>query len=309
MNLAEKIQSLYAKYGSLKGITIELHKQLVAVSVKNEAASATIFLQGAQVAEYKRVGERPVLWLSEACDFKAGHALRGGVPICWPWFGSLAKNPETVRSQFSDLDSPAHGIVREQEWTLESVELVDSETTQVTLTLDVSPNEIWSYPASLRLSVTIGVELDIQLSVTNTGADPFSFTTALHTYLNLSDVNAVAIKGLEGIDYFDTLDDWQTRKSNLPIVIDKEIDRVYCNVASPVELKDERYKRSIKVSASNAPDLVVWNPWVEKAKRLNHFNDDAYKQMLCLETAHVLDNAVTLLPNACSQFGVRLSIS
>lgn len=312
MNLAEKIQALYAKYGSLKGVTIELHKQLIAISVKNEAASATIFLQGAQVAEYKRVGERPLLWLSEACDFKAGKSLRGGIPICWPWFGDITRNPAGLTQQLDEkvlAQLPAHGLVREQDWALDSVERVDSETTQVVLSLAVSSSEQWPFPALLQLTVTVGVELDVKLTVENTGSEAFNFTTAFHSYLNLSAVSACEVVGLEGCNYFDTLDDWQVRKSNLPITIDREIDRVYTNVGSPTVLNDSKFNRSISVMPLNAPDLVVWNPWIDKAKRLSHFNDDAYTQMVCLETASVLDNVIELTPGMRVDLGVKLSIA
>jgi glucose-6-phosphate 1-epimerase len=313
MNLADKIHALYAEYGSLKGVTVELYKQLIAITVKNEAASATIFLQGAQLAEYKRVGERPLLWLSDECDFKAGASLRGGIPICWPWFGELDKNPESVKSQINqglvDTATPAHGFVRDQLWDVEAVELVDSETTKVTLNLDLQPSEIWPYAASLRLVATVGVELDVKLSVHNSGSELFNFTSAFHTYLNLSTVNACEVSGLEGKDYFDTLKNWSVRSSSSPIAIDQELDQVYSNVAVPVMLKDPQFGRSVTVTPTNAPDLVVWNPWVEKSKRLSHFDDQAYKQMICLETACLLDNAVSLSAGESVTMGLNLSIS
>lgn len=313
MNLGDKIQALYAKYGSLKGVTVELYKQLIAISVKNEAASATIFLQGAQVAEYKRVGERPVLWLSESCDYKAGKSLRGGIPICWPWFGDIERNPDVVKHQIPQLTSetsiPAHGFVRDQEWVLDSVELIDSETTELVLSLGIGASELWPYPALLKLTVSVGVELDIKLSVTNTGSETFSFSSALHTYLNLGTVESCEILGLEGNEYFDTLDDWRVRKSNRPIAIDKELDQIYSNVESPVQLKDKQFNRTITVTASNAPDLVVWNPWIDKAKKLCHFDDDAYKQMICLETARVLENLESLPADESVTMGLTLTVS
>ncbi|WP_415901159.1 D-hexose-6-phosphate mutarotase [Neptuniibacter sp. QD29_5] len=300
MNLADQVQALYAKYGALKGITIEIHKQLVAIAVKNEAASATVFLQGAQVAEYSRIGEQPVLWLGQENDFKSGKSLRGGVPICWPWFGDLSRNPNQVRDQVNEAEPPAHGFVRSQDWELLAVDLIDSETTRLTLQLEVLPTELWPYPAVLRLTVTVGVELDLELKVKNLGSDTFSYTSALHSYLQIGHVNDAAIEGLETVEYIDTLEDWQVKQSNSAIGISAETDRIYPNIPAQVAIKDKQMRRQILMSADNLPDMVVWNPWIDKSKRLSHFADNDYENMVCLENASVLDNAVELAPGSDS---------
>lgn len=293
MNLAEQLQGLYQKFGELPGISIELHKQLIAVVVENKAAKATIFLQGAQVAEYQAKGQKPLLWLSDQCDFKAGKSLRGGIPICWPWFGNLECNPEQVRSQFS-ADAPAHGFVREREWSLDSVELVDPSTTELVLSLNVTPDEQWPFTAKLQLKVTVAEQLSLEFTVTNRGDDAFSFTSALHTYLNISDIEAVSVTGLEGISYLDTLNEWKPETDEAPVNVAGEVDRVYQNLDKSVRLSDSGFKRTIRLDADNAQDMVVWNPWQDKAKRLSHFADDAYQRMICLESAHVLENLKSL---------------
>ncbi|WP_415881281.1 D-hexose-6-phosphate mutarotase [Neptuniibacter sp. QD34_54] len=300
MNLADQVQALYAKYGALKGITIEIHKQLIAIAVKNEAASATIFLQGAQVAEYSRIGEQPVLWLSQENDFKAGKSLRGGVPICWPWFGDLSRNPDQVKDQVNLSEAPAHGFVRSEDWELLAIDLIDSETTRLTLQLEVLPTELWPYPAVLRLTVTVGVELDLELKVKNLGSDAFSYTSALHSYLQIGHVSETAIEGLEAVEYIDTLEDWQVKQSNSAIGISAETDRIYPNIPAQVAIKDKQMRRQILMSADNLPDMVVWNPWIDKSKRLSHFADNDYENMVCLENASVLDNAVELAPGSDS---------
>lgn len=307
MDLGEKIQTLYKKYGSLNGVTVELHKRLIAVSVKNKAASALIFLQGAQLAEYKRSGEAPVTWLSDHCDYQAGTALRGGVPICWPWFGDLSRNPDKVKNQLSG-DFDAHGFVRNIEWELTGVELVGEDTTKVTLSLDISSRDDWKYPAQLRVIFTISSELSIQLQVINSGEHSFSFTNALHTYFTIGSIEHIQVDGLEGHDYLDTLNNWQIKKSNFPLKISEEVDRVYPNAPTQYVLIDNELGRRIKIETMNLPDLVAWNPWVDKSKRLTHFADDDYKQMICLESARLLDNAVTLEPREVFKSTVRYSI-
>lgn len=309
MDLGERIQSLYAKYGSLKGITIELHKQLIAVSVRNEAASATIFLQGAQLAEYKRAGEHPLIWLSDQCDYQSGTPLRGGIPICWPWFGDLSRNPKAVQNQICGGDQPAHGFVREREWELIAVELPDTETTRITLQLEVAADEIWKFPAALRVIITVGTELSLQFQVTNLGAEPFSFSHALHTYFNIGDIEGARVEGLEGYDYLDTLDNWTLKKSNFPLQINAEVDRVYPDVAKELRITDRKLNRTIKIEAMNLSDLVVWNPWIDKSKRLSHFGESDYTQMLCLESARLLDNIVCLTANETYKCTVRYSFN
>lgn len=299
MNLAEQLQDLYQKFGELPGISIELHKQLIAVAVENKAAKATIFLQGAQVAQYQKKeqqkGQKPLLWLSDQCDFQAGKPLRGGIPICWPWFGNLECNPEQVKSQFP-AGAPAHGFVRDREWNLDSINLVDQSTTELVLSLNVEPDAQCPFAAQLQLKVTVAEQLKVEFNVVNTGDELFSFTSALHTYLNISEIEAVSVSGLEGISYLDTLNEWKPTTDQAPVSIAGEVDRVYQNLDKPVLLSDSGFNRSIRLEAENAPDMVVWNPWQDKAKRLSNFADDAYQRMICLESAHVLGNLKTLEP-------------
>lgn len=295
MNLAEQLQSLYQKFGELPGISIELHKQLIAVAVDNKSAKATIFLQGAQVAEYQKKGQKPLIWLSDQCDFKAGKSLRGGIPICWPWFGNLECNPEQVKLQFAG-DMPAHGFVREREWNLDSIELVDPSTTELVLSLNVTPDAQWPFTARLQLKVTVAEQLRLEFTVTNSGDDCFSFTSALHTYLNISEIEAVSVSGLEGISYLDTLNDWKAETDETPVNVAGEVDRIYQNLDKPALLSDSGFNRAIRLDSDNAPDMVVWNPGLEKAKRLSNFANDAYQKMICLESAHVLDNLKSLEP-------------
>ena len=306
VDLGQKIQNLYSAFGDISGVTIELHKQLIAVAVRNKSAKATLFLQGAQLAEYQQVGEKPLLWMSDQCDFRAGKSLRGGIPICWPWFGNLDFNPESVKSQFSG-DMPAHGFVREREWNLDRIQPVDEFTTELFLSLEVDPNEQWPFSAKLRLKVSVGKQLELEFSVINNGDNSFSFTSALHSYFNVSHIDNVTVQGLEEQTYLDTLNDWSPQSDIDPLAVNAETDRVYTNLKRPVVFGDSGWKRSIQLESENAPDMVVWNPWIDKAKRLSHFADTDYQKMICLESAHLLDNAQTLNAGETFSCSVRLS--
>ncbi|MEH6604537.1 MAG: hypothetical protein V7711_03060, partial [Pseudomonadales bacterium] len=140
-DIASTMQQLYAQFGELPGVTIELHKELIAISVVNQAATATVFLQGAQLSHYQLPNQHPIIWCSDLCDYSEGQSLRGGIPVCWPWFGDLNRNPDKLKQQVTGLDAPAHGFVRKQIWQLDNVQILNDKTTQLVLSLAVRKNE------------------------------------------------------------------------------------------------------------------------------------------------------------------------
>ena len=307
MDLAQKMQHLYQQFGQLEGVDIELHKRLIAIAIKNKAASATIFLQGAQITEFTPQGQDPVLWLSDECDYQAGRSLRGGIPICWPWFGDLDRNPAVIAEQYSDIEAlPAHGLVRDQLWELEKVEKINDATTEVTLSLDMPADNRFPYPAQLQMTFSIGAQLRCRFEVKNSGERAFHFSSALHTYLAASQIEQVKLMGLEGVSYLDTLDDWRSHTQTNALAITAETDRIYQNLSQPVVLDDQGAGRQLSIT-TDAPDCVVWNPWVEKSKRLGQLADDAYTQMLCVESANVLDNICNLAPG--ERYSTTLTIA
>lgn len=308
MNQAAEIQALYAEYGDLPGISIEIHKQLIAIAVENKCARATVFLQGAQIAEYQRKGEQPLLWLSEENRYQQGTALRGGIPVCWPWFGDPKRNPDCLQSQLS-ADAPAHGFVRNRLWNLEQVDCSEPSVTRIVMSLDVHADAHWQHPARLELTFCIGAELSLSLKTINTGATPFWFTSAFHSYLALSEIDSAYVTGLQQKSYLDTLDGWKEKQDEDPVEINQEQDRIYPNVLQPVLLHDKGWQRQITLTGENAPDLVLWNPWIDKARRLSDFSADDYRSMLCLESARVLENACQVLPGESYSFAIRLQSS
>ena len=164
MNLADQIQALYAQYGEIPGVSIEIHKELIAIAIQNTHAKATIFLQGAQIAQYQRHNEAATLWLSPECDYKEGHPLRGGIPICWPWFGDFNKNPAPLQQQYDNSQSlPAHGFARNKQWSLDSLTPLQDGSTQLVFSLQLSPEAetYWHFNCALRYTVTIGKTLTV----------------------------------------------------------------------------------------------------------------------------------------------------
>jgi glucose-6-phosphate 1-epimerase len=271
--------------------------ELPALRVHNAHADALIALQGAQLLEFTPHGERPVIWLSEQARFNRGESIRGGIPVCWPWFGDLARNPAAVRAGVRQADAPAHGWVRAQNWLLESVAELPGET-RIVLRHPGASLLDWAHTAELTLTVAIGATLRLQLHTRNTGATPLAFSQALHTYFAVSAIEQTEIRGLDGMPYIDTLQDWQQFQQQGRVHAQGEIDRLYRQVPAHIQLRDAGWQRTLHLRTRNSASAVVWNPHVAKARRLSQFAPDAWRRMLCIETANVLDDSVSLAAGA-----------
>lgn len=300
---AALMQSLYSRFGELPGISIELHKALIAIAVETRTATATIFLQGAQVSEYGLKNQPPTLWLSPLCNYKPGQPLRGGVPICWPWFGELAKNPEPITAQIDQPDPPAHGFARNRDWQLLDIQVPSPEQTRLLLNLEIEAGAepFWPFASELQLEIRIGEELELRLSTFNHDQKPFHYSTALHSYFNINAIDKLTIEGLAEKPYIDALDNWETKSQAGALSVNREIDRIYQQLKQPIVLHDLGHQRTIEVSSQGTHSAVIWNPWQDKAKRLGCFPDDAYKKMLCVEPACALNDCVELQPGQSHQ--------
>jgi glucose-6-phosphate 1-epimerase len=307
MNIAKTIQHLYARFGRLQGVTIECQKELVAIGVTNSVASAEIFLQGAQISRFKRKQQAPILFLSRQCSYKQGQPLRGGIPICWPWFGQLKKNNEKITCQYKDLsiDSiPAHGCVRDINWKVDSIETPSHDSTVVELSLDLNANlidknssvtkTVWPFLTQLRYRVEIGEKLTATLTVSNQDSQEFFYSAALHSYFSVDHINNVIISGFSKTTYVDVLDAWKEKKQADDIAFNKEVDRIYKSAPEEIVLSDRN--RVIAITSKGSKSTIVWNPWIEKSQRLSQFANDEYQSMVCVETANALDDIVSLKP-------------
>jgi glucose-6-phosphate 1-epimerase len=308
-SIGQQMQQLYSQFGELPGISIELHKQLLAIRVDNQQASATVFLQGAQLSHYQRHGEAPLLWCSEQCDYQQGTSLRGGIPICWPWFGDSQRNPASVQQLIIDQETalPAHGLVRNRDWQLLSIDTADQNTTLICLQLSINPDDEprWPYACTLQLQISVGTKLTVQLRVTNNSPQPITYSCALHSYFAVSHIDQVSVEGIDQQHYSDCLDNWQSHQQQGKLKIDREIDRIYRTEGKPIGIIDQQ--RTIILSTEGSRSSVIWNPWVEKSARLSHFGEQDYQQMLCVETANALDDVIQLAPE--QQHQLQLTIS
>lgn len=301
---------------------LEQRGELTLLRIRNAHADALIALQGAQVLEFRGKSQRPLLWLSEQAEFKRGQPIRGGAPVCWPWFGALERNPAAVRnmargaapsSHSSTLAAhgstlPAHGFARNANWTLDRIDENAERTTLVlryATVAGIQPD--WPHDATLALAIDIGRALRMELSTRNESPSTFALTQALHTYLPVGDIRQVELGGFDGARYIDTLDDWREHRQQGAIEFAGETDRIYLGVPPQVELIDRAWQRRISLRADGSNSAIVWNPWIDKARRLSQFADDAWQRMLCIETANVLDDAVTIPPGGEHVLAVEIS--
>ena len=246
------------------------------IEIQNSQAEAKIALQGAHIFHYKANAKTPLLWLSELAYFKEGKAIRGGIPICFPWFGPHK----------SDATLPQHGFARTAMWSLILVEEIDEGKTHIQLQLlaNEETKKLWNYNFDVRLDFMVSDELSVTLTVINTDSKPFEISTALHTYFNISDISNIMIDGLKESMYSNALDGKEYLEKS-DVTIDQEVDRVYFNASKKIILHDGSKKIELKQEGSNS--LVVWNPWIEKSKQMADMGEAAYKTMVCLETANV----------------------
>jgi glucose-6-phosphate 1-epimerase len=262
---------------------------------------ALVYLQGAHVAHFQPKGERPVLWMSTESRFEAGKPLRGGVPICFPWFGPKAGAPE----------APMHGFARILPWTVSAVTPAADGGRRAVLELTAEAGARGGFPRELSLSlgVTVGRSLRMELTVRNVDSAAVTFEAALHSYFAVSDVRQVRIRGLEGVSYVDKTAAMARKPGeSTPIAIAAETDRVYLGAKGTVTVEDPGWQRRIIVTKAGSATTVVWNPWVAKAKAMPDFGDEEWTGMLCVETANAMDDAITLAPGASHVMTATLEV-
>ena len=282
--------------------------ELVCWHVRHRGQTLVIAEQGAQVLEYRLDNDPPVIWLSEQAEYHHGRGVRGGVPICWPWFGALARNPETVRQQYSDETGPAHGWVRSLPWTLTDRQQ-DEQRVQLTLVANAAAMPEGTPAVTLRLRITLDDALTLTLINHNHSDQPVVVSQALHSYFAVSDSRNVTLQGLDQKPYVDAMDHWHSHRQRGPLTFRDETDRLYLQLGPTLHIDDPDWRRRITLSTSGSQSAVVWNPWVEKSQRLSQFADDAWQRMLCIETARVLDDVLFLLPEEAHEMSVRFVTS
>lgn len=264
--------------------------------------------QGAQILHYQHGEQPPIIWLSEQAGYSRGQSVRGGVPVCWPWFGDLKRNPQALQEQHANPGSaPAHGGVRNLDWQLLGIEQ-DGDSVLLQFHFDSRQQALadWPQQAELQLDIRLDQRLHLSLTSRNHGTQPLYLSQALHSYFAVSDIRQARVLGLDGCRYIETLEDWQERRQQGAVQFCGETDRIYLDVPPRLALVDNGWNRRILLESDSSRSAVVWNPWIEKAQRLSQFADDAWQRMLCIETANIWDDCIELAPGASHCLNVSL---
>lgn len=268
--------------------------------VSNGACAASVAVRGAQVLSWYPTGHAEVLWVSDVRPKSPDRPMRGGVPVCWPWFGP---NPE-------DPAKPSHGFVRTRPWTVAG-SACNAKSTELTLETGTSPAdiELWPHRAMVSLRVVAGATLRLELTTRNTGADGFGLTQALHSYFHVADIAAVEVEGFDGLDYLDKAEGYARKRQTGAITIGGEVDRIYLGHTGPAVIRDAALRRAIIVTKSGSTSSVVWNPWETRAAQLGDLGPDGYRRMLCIETANAGDDVVRLAPGGSHTLSAELQVA
>ncbi|HBZ94547.1 MULTISPECIES: D-hexose-6-phosphate mutarotase [unclassified Pseudomonas] len=282
--------------------------QLTCWRIRAAGSELLVAQQGAQILGYQQGEQPPLIWLSPDAAYQRGQSVRGGVPLCWPWFGDLRRNPQAVQAHYQLEQAPAHGLVRTLDWELLSI---DEEDAAVTLRFAYDtrnqPLEGWPRDVGLTFVVRVAQDLGMSLETHNRGTEPLTLSQALHSYFAVSDVRQVSVEGLQSCRYIDTLQDWQELRQQDAPLFDAETDRIYLDTAARLSIVDPGWRRRIHLDTRGSRSAVLWNPWIDKARRLSQFPDDAWQDMLCIETANVLEDVVQLKADERHRLELRLS--
>ena len=257
------------------------------IEIQNQHASAIISLQGAQVLSWRPKGKDEVIWVSTDASFAPGKSVRGGIPICWPWFG-----PHATNAAF-----PAHGFARTTLWQVIDTQALSEGETQITFELDTSllsdsQKAMWPVATVAEYRLTVGNLLTMELTTFNHSEQAITISQALHTYFNVENVANTKIFGLDGKDYLDKTDGFKRKTQSGPIRISSEVDRVYLDTPDDVIIDNK--KRKIVIKKQGSQSTVVWNPWQAVAEKMGDLGKDGYLEMLCVESANAAEDTVII---------------
>jgi len=273
---------------------------LPVVEIHNQHGSALISLQGAHLLSWIPAGEEDVIWLSEEAKFAVGKSVRGGIPVCWPWFGAHQSN----------ADFPAHGFARTTNWEVVTTEALEDGNTRITFTThpQTETEAMWPSDTSVQYQLTVGKKLEMELLTHNNGSEAITIGQALHTYFRVGDVSQVLLHGLDDTEYLDKLEGFARKIQHGPIIIDGEVDRIYLDTASDCVIEDKVLQRNIIIIKCGSHSTVVWNPWQDTADKMGDLGSNGYKHMLCVESSNAADDVVIIEPGKAHQLWVQYEV-
>jgi glucose-6-phosphate 1-epimerase len=285
--------------------------------VQTELCSAQVFVWGAHVAAWtpalsrggtgeRGPGEQPALFLSPRSAFGGGKAIRGGIPVCFPWFAARRDDPRP-----GGRPSLSHGFARTRRFHVEDVVVQDNGRVELVFLLvsDDDTLALWPHAFEARLTVSLGESLMVSFAVTNVDDAPFEYEAALHTYLEVGDVAAVRLTGLEGTTFIDKMaDNAESSSGASPLVLQGPTDRIFTGTRAAVVIDDPVLRRRIHVDKQGSHTTVVWNPWLVGAATMADLGGDAWRHFVCVEAANTWPQPVFLPPGATHTLTQRLRV-
>lgn len=270
------------------------------IHIHNAHAQARISLYGGQVLSFQPHAHTDLLFLSEQALYQNGKAIRGGVPVCWPWFGP---DPQA-------LGRPNHGFARTRLWSLLATGHTPTGAARITLGLTDAPDTraLWPHAFELTLDITVGTTLELGLTTRNTGTAPFDITQALHTYLAVSDSAQATVHGLDGCSYIDnaTGAHGALRQQAGSVRFEAEVDRIYTGAPAELALVDSAGARTLHLSSAGSQTAVVWNPGATVAARLADLPSGGERHFVCVETANAANDVITVPPGGEHRLSVTI---
>lgn len=273
---------------------------LTKVRITAPAAHGEIYLHGAHITSWRPAGSEEVLFLSQHSRWQPDQAIRGGIPICFPWF----------RSKDGDPAAPKHGFVRTTAWQLDSVQ---PSGDGVRVALSTAPNaesrRWWPHPFRLCYEATFGTELKLALIFTNDDSVPVTIAEALHTYHAVGDVTQIRVAGLDGTHYLDNMDGNREKQQQGDLKFTGETDNAYLNTTTPLTLHDPLLHRRIEIEKTGSNSTVTWNPWEKSAHAMSDLGDEEWHRFAAVEASNVLTCAVTVPPGESHLLGAVIRVA
>lgn len=285
MNIAQ----LNAAHGIAQSVEfIEGSGGLTMIRVDTPKAKALISTHAGQVLSFQPTGEEDLLFLSEKAYYQDGKAIKGGTPICWPWFGP---DPE-------GKGRPGHGFVRNRAWNVNNTQIIANGAVKITLGLSETPDtmEIWPHAFELTQEIVIGDSLNLALCTRNTGTDLFTITQGFHTYFKVGDIHQTSILGLQDCSYIDKTDDSAEKHQTGEVTVASEVDRIYRRVSNTLIIDDKALDRCIQILSQGNKTAVVWNPWEKISKEMADLEDADYQRFICVETTNAAEDVIGIAP-------------
>lgn len=270
---------------------------LAKIVITAKSSAAEIYPHGAHLTHFQKNGEPPLLFLSHKSWFAPGQPIRGGVPICFPWFGNRE-------------GEPSHGFARITEWQVVRTAASPDGAVTVHFALPQIPGrDAWKNLRS-EFIVTVADTLTMEFVAANDACgDTIEFENCLHTYIHVGDIAGVTISGLQNAAYLDNAaggNGERKTQSESVLHIPRETNRLYLNTTAAVDIRDESLKRTIRVEKFNSHSTVVWNPW-NTQKLPDDFDPADHKQMVCVESGNVKSDKIFLPAGKASVLKVVLS--